>query len=865
MAFRTSKTENTNFATPQEMFQDNKMKNIMGLIDYQSKTLDHYMDTLDKNGNIINRHVAFELPTGSGKTLIGLLIAEYHRRKYNRRTLFLCPTNQLVMQVYQQAIKQYGIDAVAFCGSQSEYSPADKSAYMLSKKVGITTYSSFFASSEYFDKTDILIFDDVHSSENYIANGWTLDIQRTEHSTLYFELVEFFRDIIGEPDYTRMVADSPYSSDIYDWCNMIPRPALLTKMQVLHSIIAEGIKDTQLQYSWNRISDHLGECNFFISWDSILIRPYISPTKTFSPFCNAKQCVFMSATLGKSGELERITGVDKIKILPMVNDWDKKGLGRKFFVFPDLSFEEKYHVGFIVELHKIAKKSAVIVPSLRDQNELSEIVEKELPNTQVFTANDLSSSKDNFIQSDEAMAIIANRFDGIDFPDDECRMLIIYNLPKVTHLQEKFFYSKMAASVLYSERVKTRIVQAVGRCTRNAKDYAVVCILGHTVLNELVSGRNLQDYKPEMRAEIQFGINNSTELIKASELFENIRLFLSRDPAWQDAEDDIVHLRDEYVLKGEDNQKLLIYKKLHCAAIKEVQLQYSLWQKDYMKSFELLTEIIAELDAPLLSGYKSFWQYYCGSIGLQLGAAYEPKAKLLFQNAAKNTLGITWLAQLAKAYPDENIVDTENYFNSIIERFESFLNAVRSSKHLETKITETLRGISEGSGTTFENYHTALGTMLGYLADNPTEDGSPDPYWIINDDLCIVAEDKVYDADSKKIPLDHVTQAKRHETWIRKNISSLRDTATIYTVFVTNATAIEDSARIHAEGIFYCSRNDFAAWANSALSGLRTCYTSFSEEGNPEWRQEAKRIFEQAGITPLDFINLISKQQLSDL
>jgi hypothetical protein len=39
------------------------------------------------------------LPTGSGKTLVGLLIGEWLRRKNKERVVFLCPTRQLVNQV----------------------------------------------------------------------------------------------------------------------------------------------------------------------------------------------------------------------------------------------------------------------------------------------------------------------------------------------------------------------------------------------------------------------------------------------------------------------------------------------------------------------------------------------------------------------------------------------------------------------------------------------------------------------------------------------------------------------------------------------------------------------------------------------
>lgn len=70
----------------------------------------------------------------------------------------------------------------------------------------------------------------------------------------------------------------------------------------------------------------------------------------------------MSATLGRSGELERITGIEKICRLPIVNDWDKKGLGRKFFTFPDLSLGEDEQGNVIMALQNLCKKSVFLVP-----------------------------------------------------------------------------------------------------------------------------------------------------------------------------------------------------------------------------------------------------------------------------------------------------------------------------------------------------------------------------------------------------------------------------------------------------------------------------------------------------------------------
>lgn len=867
MAFKIIKNDNVNFSTPQEMFQDNKMKNIIGLIDYQSKMIDHYMETLQSNGNIVNKHVAFELPTGSGKTLIGLLIGEFHRRKYHRNVLFLCPTNQLVKQVCQQAKVQYGIDTIAFCGSQSEYSPTNKSEYFLAKKIGVTTYSSFFATSEFFKQTNIIIFDDAHSSEQYIAENWSLNIQRENNKTLYEELMEIIKNTpVGESFYSRMSSNNPYESDILDWCNMVPMPIISEHIETIASIISANVTSSNLCYPWMRIRDHLNECNIFVSWDSILIRPYIPPTRSFYPFKNADQCIFMSATLGKSGELERITGVEKIKYLPIVNEWDKKGIGRKFFIFPDLSLDATKHSEIIFSLHDIAKKSVVIVPNNKEQEELISCINNSLPQTKIYKANDLSTSKDEYKQDKNAMVIIANRFDGIDFPDDESRMLIIKNPPKVTHLQEKFFYSKMAASILYSERVKTRIVQAVGRCTRNAKDYAVVCILGNSILNDLITNSNLQTYKPEMRAEIKFGIENSTDVTDISDFLTNVKLFLSRDDEWGQAEENIVTLRDEFIAEGESEQERLVYNKLMESAKKEVALQYLLWKKDYAEAFNVICEIIAILTAPKLRGYQSFWQYLGGTIGNKLGEEYQTKVCNLYKEAAQGVLGVSWLARLNSWNEQDNeSSEDNNYFESVIENLEHQFSLSKTLAQLENRINSIWNGLSTSKGKAFETYHHNLGKILGYHSEKPKGESTPDPIWIINDDVCIVTEDKIYDSAEKSIPTEDVSQAKRHENWARKNIPTLHTTAKVYTVFITNSTTLEEDARIHAEGIYYCKLNDFINWANTALCTLRDCYNTFSGEGNSDWRIHVCEKFKENSITPADFIKLVTNTELKDL
>ena len=89
--------------------------------------------------------VALELPTGSGKTLVGLLIAEWRRRALGQRVLYACPTTQLARQVLLKA-QQQGIHPVLLIGTHWKWPAADRTRYTNGSAIAITTYSSIFNS-----------------------------------------------------------------------------------------------------------------------------------------------------------------------------------------------------------------------------------------------------------------------------------------------------------------------------------------------------------------------------------------------------------------------------------------------------------------------------------------------------------------------------------------------------------------------------------------------------------------------------------------------------------------------------------------------------------------------------------------------
>src|SRR5581483_2431646 len=131
---------------PEALFRDLRKKTVPGLLSHQADVLRSYIAVHTKHPDI-----ALQLPTGSGKTLVGLLIAEWRRRKFGERVVYLCPTNQLVHQVAQNAVSKYGLQVHAFVGSKLDYDATAKSDWQEGDAIGITNYSSLFNINPFFD------------------------------------------------------------------------------------------------------------------------------------------------------------------------------------------------------------------------------------------------------------------------------------------------------------------------------------------------------------------------------------------------------------------------------------------------------------------------------------------------------------------------------------------------------------------------------------------------------------------------------------------------------------------------------------------------------------------------------------------
>lgn len=844
MAFKKNTTQLSAPDTPDALFQTLTRRKLPDVLTHQRDMLRAYGQQM-----VNERDVALQLPTGSGKTLVGLLIAEWRRRKFKERVVYLCPTRQLVNQTVDQARNKYGIDAVGFTASKHEYSPADKSDYTTGAAVAVTTYSSLFNVRPFFTNPDLVIVDDAHAAENYIAKMWSLEIPAGDqaHAELHAAISSVLRPHLSAESYARLTGQWTDSTDT-TWVDKLPSTTLQVVSEALTAAIdANYDASDDVKFRWQLLRDHLLACHVYLASREILIRPLIPPVWTHAPFANAKQRLYMSATLGAGGDLERLTGTASIKRLPAPEGFRSIGVGRRYFIFPGLSLEPSEAEDLRLKLQKQAGRSVVLTPSAG----AAETITKQIRNAggfEIFNADDIEASKEDFIASDMAAAVMAGRFDGVDFPNDECRLLCLDGLPRATNAQERFLMTKMSASALLHERLQTRVLQAAGRCTRAMQDRSAVYVTGHELLEYLADDRNWKHFHPELQAELAFGVEQSRD-VEVADLIANFSSFMANKNDWSEA--------NAAILADAKNHTQSPYPAMACleaAVSHEVAYQRALWRGDQDGALVAARAVSSALTDPELRGYRALWHYLAGALSQSMSQkqndAYQRTAREQFGEAMRAAPAVGWLARLAKAEQTESgteavVADVDLIHQ--VERLEARLLAMGTAndRAFEKKAKRILKNL--GDAVSFEEGQRELGELLGLIPGNDESDAAPDPWWL-GDTIGIVFEDHA-DGNAKTVfGANKAKQAAGHPAWIRENIPGAAEMELV-PVLVTPCDKAGIGGQPVLRDVLYWELDAFRAWAKEAVHVVRQIKATLPPHSDLFWREEAAARLEAAGLT----------------
>lgn len=425
--------------------------------------------------------------------------------------------------------------------------------------------------------------------------------------------------------------------------------------------------------------------------------------------------------------------------------------------------------------------------------------------------------------------------------------------------------NRMGANLLFNERVQTRVLQAIGRCTRGLNDYSAVVVTGEDLPAYLTDLKRRTYFHPELQAELEFGVEQSTR-VKSADILENFEIFLEHDQDWEDANESILEARE-----AATQTEFPAMEQLEQVVGHEVAWQRAMWSEDYAKAYEAAREVLGGLDNPGLRGYRALWHYLAGSAA-ELAAAegevgFDTNARAQFRQAKEAAAGIPWLVALARGDSAAPSVDQQNQATVMlqVEQLEAQLAKLgtlhnRAFSAHEKKIREGLKDKEQ-----FEHAQVLLGEHLGFLAGKREIDASPDPWWIVGN-LALVFEDHA-GAQGPEAVVDatKARQAGSHPDWMREHVPEAAG-ASIQPVIVTPAKKATAGAMPHLARVAYWNLEDFREWAEAALVSIRNLRRTFREPGDLVWRAEAaKALIESRADAPGLYAWLASRPARDEL
>lgn len=800
--FRRVRVKTSEQVDIETLFRDlkNRSAKIKGLYSSQADILREYYNNHTKSPD-----VSLELPTGTGKTLVGLLIAEWRRRILGQRVLYLCPTKQLVYQVNRLS-RDYAINTRVFVGSKRNYNKNDLLKYRSANVIAISTYSGLFNTSPGINDPQTIILDDAHGAETYISSAWSLNINRKDEPELFLKIIEIFEKELS-PNLISNIHQSD-ESQIQSKTEKVPLGAFCDHLSTLRSCLDSNIPNptvTKLYFSWSSIRDGLEACNIYVSKDEILIRPYISPTLTHKPFAGATQRVYMSATLGRGGELERITGIREIKRIPTPKTFLSRGVGRKFFLFPDLSKERIDYFGWIAKRLSLVDRTLVMCPNYYATKKFLDIADSCSPKLNVLNARDIEEDLKPFTDSTHSALLLTNRYDGLDLPDGICKQIILDGLPSRTNLQETFLEERLGLDFLLRERIKTRIEQASGRCTRSDTDSAAVIMLSKKLLEFCVRTENQKIFHPEIRAEIRFALkqNNATQ-----ELDKMLKIFMEKNEDWDIAEQDISDLRS-----SEELPDTSITDVLSSVVKYEIDFTYALWTEDYEKAISSGMKVVDELSGNNVASYRALWCFFTAA------AAYiNSKDNKRFESITRNFLSraktacktVSWFPhELKFLRPELGLEDDTIEIQAL--QVEGIVDVLRdlglTGPQFTLKMKEIEVLLKSVEAKKFDKGLAKLGKLLGFITLSPSSSAAPDCIWRLGYNILLIFEGKSEEDPKTGISVQNCRQASGHIKWA-KSKEHLKNIKKTCSILVTPKSSIKKEAIPHGKTLYFFAISD---------------------------------------------------------
>lgn len=464
--------------------------------------------------------------TGGGKTIDGLVILQSYLNAGEGPSLYVTPSNYLQAQVIAEA-KRIGIRTTT---------NVDGAAYLQGDAVGVVNVQELVNGRTKFSvkrpskraPIGAVVIDDAHAALATTREKLSLSISRSNsafdalltlfEADLRTQSVEGFLDVKDDRRGT------PVRVPFWAW-----RSKLEEARTILRKHIGEG-KD--LFFDWPGVADVLALSRPVFSNDKLTITPFCPPIDHVTSFMEAAHRVFLTATLADDSVLVTDFGADPESVAEPVTPLTAGDIGERMILVPQeinpgLSAEDIR--AEIVELSK-AHNTVVLVPS-------GPWAETWRPHAAVVATTDTIEGTIHRLTTEDhvGLVVLVNRYDGIDLPDDACRILVIDGLPEAFSPEERLDALITNEDSGIDARQVHRIEQGMGRGVRSNEDHCVVFLLGPRLAQLTVDPRTEPMFSPATRAQLKLSRTVAAAISNKPmpAIISTAKQALDRDEAWE--------------------------------------------------------------------------------------------------------------------------------------------------------------------------------------------------------------------------------------------------------------------------------------------------------------------------------------------
>jgi hypothetical protein len=766
--------------------------------------------------------LAIELPTGAGKSLIALLVLEYWR-KHGKRVAILTGNKTLARQIEIEG-NALGVPIVRFEGRGRDFSPGDLRKYRRGHALAVMNYWVYIQQNPAVESADYIVLDDAQLAEGALISLHTVNITRGDHKILFDQLMREIERKTPSPvanTYVKEIVMDPGGFRPVDLLTFPHFDRVLENIEVLVDEYLQAKPDgesdavTDLHYRWSRVHPLLRRCVCLLSADEIELRPISFPTRKYDLLAAATQRLYMSATLHDPSDLQRRLGTWKISKLDIPATSVEAQDGRRLFVFNQhapLGVRNQVSEDVLSplrELLAVAKKSVWLCTSAFE----ADVWEKWLanggrtdaelarPDGTTTTPDEaavraiygqklwrLSSTGDEieaFAQSEEGHLLIAGRFEGMDFPDDVCRLAVLPSVPTATGLLERFTSEQLRDASYQRMRMLERIKQGIGRCTRGDKDYAIYYFLDPRFYTEMESGDFGSIVSERTRRQIELGLALTEDGMGSVVPFARPFLhahFSEFDRQEQGAEPP--RLKPEHVEDVTADEEVIGWLALFAHS------SYS----EAARRFEKVVSGLGNTERER----RAFWLYqqafaeFLRHTEDEAPEALDRTLKLL-DEAIKEGASSSWFNRLARA---ANVLRTsrvpleEPQFDRVFDVWDTLVERYpyHSGRFLrwQSRLQSHLAGTHNQVAEAIE----VMGMLLGFTASRPPGNGAADGLWI-DHESAITFEAKI-ETSRNEVILADVNQADGQRRAAAQTLALAEEA--VDGLIVTNLRAIHSAA-----------------------------------------------------------------------